>query len=108
MPRSAVFGASGGGLDATGSRTTRRRRRVVAPKTESRFGAPGKPTICVHIDTFNGQVAFVRLDQIEENDINWITRQQMEGQTVFNIDQGFFAWRIMDKPPSFDTLDLNL
>ncbi len=65
-------------------------------------------TICMHFDVFNGQVAFVRLDEIEETDQHWITRQQMEGQTVFNIDQSCFAWRIMDPIPSLDELDLNL
>jgi hypothetical protein len=45
VPRSAGFGASGGGLAAIGSRTTRRRQRVVAPKKESRFGAPGENSI---------------------------------------------------------------
>lgn len=37
-------------------------------------------TVCMHFDVFNGQVAFARLDEIEENDQHWITRQQMEGQ----------------------------
>ncbi len=65
-------------------------------------------TICAHFDVFNGQVAFVRLDMIDENNLNWITRQQMEGQTVFNIDQGYFGWRIMNPLPPLDSLDLNL
>ena len=65
-------------------------------------------TVCMHFDVFNGQVAFVRLDTIDDADQRWITRQQMEGQTVFNIDQSFFAWRIMDPMPSLDELDLNL
>ncbi len=40
-------------------------------------------TVCIHFDVFNGQVAFVRLDTISENDIHMVTRQQMEGQSVF-------------------------
>lgn len=68
----------------------------------------GCATVCVHFDMFNGQVAFVRLDSIAENDLHWVTRQQMEGQTVFNIDQDYFAWRIMDPLPSLDGLDLGL
>lgn len=68
----------------------------------------GAYTLCMHFDVFNGQVAFVRLDEIEENDQHWITRQQMEGQTVFNIDQSYFSWRIMDPMPGLDELDLGL
>ncbi len=36
------------------------------------------PTIVVHFDLFNGQVACVEISKIKENDLNWITRQQME------------------------------
>ena len=64
------------------------------------------PTIAVHFDLFNGQVAFVRLDTIEDNDINWITRQQMEGQTVFNIDANYFVWKLTEKLPKIDELNL--
>jgi len=64
------------------------------------------PTIVVHFDLFNGQVAFVRLDTIKDNDINWITRQQMEGQTVFNIEQNYFIWKITETPPLFNELDI--
>jgi len=64
------------------------------------------PTIAVHFDLFNGQVAFVRLDTIEDNDINWITRQQMEGQTVFNIDTNYFVWKLTEKPPKIDELNI--
>lgn len=56
-------------------------------------------TIVLHFNLFNGQVAFVNISNIAENDLNWITRQQMEGQTVFNIDQNYFKWLITDKPP---------
>lgn len=47
-------------------------------------------TICIHFDLFNGQAAFVPLNQISEGDVHWITRQQMEGQSIFKIDQIFF------------------
>jgi len=62
----------------------------------------------MHFDVFNGQVAFVRLDTINDDNLNWITRQQMEGQTVFNIDQGYFGWRIMNPLPQLAELDLGL
>lgn len=62
-------------------------------------------SLAIHFDLFNGQVAFVKLDEIEDDNVNWITRQQMEGQTVFNIDQNYFIWKLTEKPPKF--LDLN-
>ncbi|GHV11380.1 hypothetical protein AGMMS49938_01960 [Fibrobacterales bacterium] len=58
-------------------------------------------SMVVHFDFFNGQVAFVNIDEIEESDVNWITRQQMEGQTVFNIDQNYFVWKLTENPPSY-------
>lgn len=60
----------------------------------------GNPTLCVHYDVYNGQAAFVRIDQIEGDDVNWVTRQQMEGQSVFAIEQNYFDWRFIDAPPS--------
>lgn len=63
-------------------------------------------TVCIHLDIYNGQVAFVQLDTIEENDINFITRQQMEGQSVFQIEQNFFKWRLIDPTPCLSTLEL--
>lgn len=65
-------------------------------------------TICAHFDFFNGQAAFVRLDSIQENDVNFVTRQQMEGQSVFAIDQNFFKWRLLDPMPPLEELELDL
>lgn len=65
-------------------------------------------SICIHIDLFNGQVAFVQLDLIQENDVNFVTRQQMEGQSVFSIDQNYFKWRLLDELPIFDDLELSI
>jgi len=83
-----------------------KQHKVLEAKRISR--QEGIVTLCMHFDVFNGQIAFVRLDSINESDLNWITRQQMEGQTVFNIDQGYFGWRVMNPLPALDTLDLNL
>ncbi len=69
------------------------------------FLEKGIPTIAIHFDLFNGQVAFVELNSIEDKSVNWITRQQMEGQTVFNIDQNYFIWKITDKPPKYKDLN---
>lgn len=61
-------------------------------------------SLAIHFDLFNGQVAFIKLDTIEDDSVNWITRQQMEGQTVFNIDQNYFTWKLTENPPSLDNI----
>lgn len=61
----------------------------------------GIPSMVIHFDLFNGQVAFVKVDEIEDDSVNWITRQQMEGQTVFNIDQNYFVWKLTENPPNY-------
>lgn len=63
-------------------------------------------SMVIHFDLFNGQVAFVRLDEIEDNSINWITRQQMEGQIVFNIDQNYFIWKLTELPPKYNEMNI--
>jgi len=68
----------------------------------------GVKTICIHIDLYNGQVAFVRLDSIADDDVNFVTRQQMEGQSVFAIDQNYFKWRLLDEAPDLQDLELDL
>ena len=69
------------------------------------FREEGIPSLAIHIDLYNGQVAFVKLDEIEDGDVNWITRQQMEGQTVFNIDQNNFVWKITEPPIKYKEID---
>lgn len=61
-------------------------------------------SMLIHFDLFNGQVAFVKIDEIEDSNVNWITRQQMEGQTVFNIDQNYFLWKLIEKPPTINDI----
>lgn len=70
------------------------------------FDEKGLRTIISHFDLFNGQVAFVDISNIEEDNLNWITRQQMEGQSVFNIEQNYFQWLLTETPPAiiFDDL----
>lgn len=60
--------------------------------------------LAIHFDIFNGQVAFIKLNEIEDNSVNWITRQQMEGQTVFNIDQNYFIWKLTELPPKYENI----
>ena len=71
-----------------------------------RLGKDNKITVVAHMDLFNGAGAFIRLDNIPENDLQWITRQQMEGQTVYNIDANKFVWKLNEKPPTFDDLEI--
>ena len=62
------------------------------------FNDSGINSLAVHFDLYNGQAAFIKLHDIEDTSVNWITRQQMEGQTVFNIDQNCFVWKITEAP----------
>jgi hypothetical protein len=68
------------------------------------FADHGTRTLAIHFDLYNGQVAFVELDDIDDDSVNWITRQQMEGQTVFNIEQNHFVWKLTEPPPRFTDL----
>ena len=61
-------------------------------------------TLVIHFDIFNGQVAFVDISQIKDDDIHWITRQQMEGQSVLNIEQNYFKWLLINEPPKFSEM----
>jgi len=67
----------------------------------------GFHTLAIHFDLYNGQVAFIKLDEIGDDSVNWITRQQMEGQTVFNIDQNYFVWKITELPIKYKEIDSN-
>jgi len=70
------------------------------------FEESGIKTICTHIDLYNGQVAFIRLDQIAENDAHFVTRHQNEGLSVLNIDQNYFKWELIDALPQLEELEL--
>ena len=61
-------------------------------------------SIVMHFDLFNGQVAFIRIDDIEENDINWITRINLDDGLVYNIDQNHFHWNLSDFPPTINDI----
>ena len=52
-------------------------------------------------------MAFVKIDEVDDDSVNWITRQQMEGQTVFNIDQNYFAWKLTENPPKYTDLSFS-
>ncbi len=72
------------------------------------YAENGIKTVCVHIDLYNGQVAFVQINKIEDDDVNFVTRQQMEGQSVLSIDQNYFKWRLLDAAPTLMDLELDL
>jgi len=71
------------------------------------FRDNGIHTLAIHFDLYNGQVAFIKLDEIEDESVNWITRQQMEGQTVFNIDQNYFVWKITENPIKYREMNFD-
>ncbi|MCY3804329.1 MAG: restriction endonuclease [Candidatus Saccharibacteria bacterium] len=78
---------------------TEARRRFVDQEIE---------TIVIHFDLFNGQVAFVNISQVAEDNVRWITRQQLEGQTVFEIDPNNFIWLLAGEMPSIVMLEEEL
>jgi|SRR3989344_2528388 len=55
-------------------------------------------TIAIHIDLYNGQVAFLKLNDIDESKVQWEKREQFEGQMVFSIDQKYFIWKLTENP----------
>lgn len=58
-------------------------------------------SLVIHFDLFNGQVAFVKIDEIDEDSVNWITRIYLDEGLSYNIPQGAFIWNIIQKPPLF-------
>jgi hypothetical protein len=88
----------------TGTNDIKQHKVIEAKKV---FNDSGKHTIAIHFDLYNGQVAFIKLDEIKDGDMNWITRQQMEGQTVFNIDQNYFVWKITEPPVKYKEINFN-
>ncbi len=65
------------------------------------FREEGVPSLAIHIDLYNGQVAFVKLDEIEDGDVNWITRVNLDEGLVLNIDYNFFVWNLNSTPPTY-------
>ena len=74
-------------------------------EAKSIFREKGIHTVAIHFDLYNGQVAFVKLDNIKDDDAHWITRQQMEGQTVFEISQNSFVWKITEPPVIYENIE---
>ncbi|MFH1890479.1 MAG: restriction endonuclease [Candidatus Kuenenbacteria bacterium] len=64
------------------------------------FRDDGIHTLAIHIDLYNGQVAFIKLDGIKDDSVNWITRINSDEGVVWNIDQNFFFWNLENIPSS--------
>lgn len=58
-------------------------------------------TWAIHFDLYDGQVAFMQLDNVEDDSMHWIMREQMEGQRVLNISANNFVWKLSEVPLSF-------
>ena len=56
-------------------------------------------SLIIHVDLFNGKVAFVDISNINEKNVNWEYREQLEGKKVFHINEKYFIWNISEKPP---------
>lgn len=68
------------------------------------FRDKGIHTLAVHFDLYNGQAALVKLDEIEDDSVNWITRIYESDGVLFNIDQNYFVWNLRQTPPKFKQL----
>jgi hypothetical protein len=88
----------------TGTNDIKQHKVLEAKKV---FNELGIHTLAIHFDLYNGQVSFIKLDEIKDNSVNWITRQQMEGQTVFNIDQNHFVWKIIEPPIKYKDINFD-
>lgn len=64
----------------------------------------GVESIAAHFDFFNGRVALIPLNLIGDDDENWTTSQQMEGQKVLDISDKFFVWELEELPPNWSTI----
>jgi len=64
-------------------------------------------SLVIHFDLYNGQVAFVNIDEIEEDSMNWITRINLDEGVVYNIDQNYFIWNIRKTIPKFSNIDFH-
>ena len=58
----------------------------------------------VHFDLFNGTMAIVNITNIDEDNVNWVTRSQMEGQKVFAIPSEAFRWFLPNEVPCYSDI----
>lgn len=53
----------------------------------------------LHFDVFDGRVALVALNTIDESKAAWVSRDEYEGQQVIELPDHSFIWQIADEPP---------
>ncbi|OGG93509.1 hypothetical protein A2609_00350 [Candidatus Kaiserbacteria bacterium RIFOXYD1_FULL_47_14] len=68
------------------------------------FRDNGTRTLAIYFDLCNWQVAFIKLNEIEDDDMNWITRTNLDDGLVWNIDQNFFFWNLTQSSLKFKQL----
>lgn len=88
----------------TGTNDIKQHKVLEAKKV---FNESRKHTIAIHFDLYNGQVAFIKLDEIEDDSVNWITRQNLNDGLVWNIDQNFFFWDLEKVPSPYQKIVAN-
>jgi hypothetical protein len=73
------------------------------------FEQEGIHTVAAHFDLYNGQAAFVQLEKVPlEHNPDFVTRAQMEGQLVLQINPNYFKWRFLDPLPTFADLEFSI
>ncbi|TVQ81114.1 MAG: hypothetical protein EA369_00645, partial [Bradymonadales bacterium] len=66
------------------------------------------PSLCAHLDIFNGQAALFRLDQPDRLAwLKWEFQSQMEGQKVAAIPEEGFVWKFLEPLPRLEDLELD-
>lgn len=65
------------------------------------FRNEGILTYVVHFDLFNGMMAIIDVTNIDDDDLHWETRNQMEGQRVFAIPTDAFRWFLPNEVPQY-------
>ena len=60
--------------------------------------------MAIHFDLYNGQVAFIKLDEIEDDSVNWINRINLNEGVVLSIEQNHFVWNLNSTPPVYQNI----
>ena len=71
------------------------------------FQEKGTCSSLIHIDLYNKQVAFIKLNEIEDREQSWITRINLNEGLVWNIDQNYFVCDLTQKLPEFMKLSVS-
>jgi len=85
----------------TGTNDIKQRKVIEAKRV---FQNSGVHSLAIHFDLFNKQVAFVKLDEIKDDDEHWLTRIYTGEGLLFNIDQNYFVWDLNNTPPAYQNI----